>query len=63
MVTRVTIRTHELPTVFGGGGGLIKAATDEAFSRLIERFLDFYHEALFNPHWGEQATFGGRQHA
>jgi hypothetical protein len=58
VVTRVTVRTHELPSVFGGGGGVIKASSDDAFRRLIERFIGFYSDALFNPHWGEQATFG-----
>ena len=24
---------------------------------LIERFIGFYRERLFNPHWGEQVTF------
>ncbi len=29
-----------------------------AFRRLIGEFVRFYRKALFNPHWGEQATFG-----
>jgi FAD/FMN-containing dehydrogenase len=57
VVTRVTMRTHELPAVFGGGGGVIKAMSNAAFQRLIERFLGFYSDALFNAHWGEQAKF------
>ncbi len=59
VVTRVTVRTHELPTVFGSGGGVIKASSDDAFRRLIEKFIGFYAEALFNPHWGAQAKFSG----
>jgi FAD/FMN-containing dehydrogenase len=31
----------------------IKAASDGAYRRLIERFAGFYAEALMNPHWGE----------
>lgn len=54
VVTRVTLRTHDLPQFFGGAGGKIKAATDAAFARLIERFMRFYRDQLFNPHWGEQ---------
>jgi hypothetical protein len=31
----------------------IKAKSDAAFQRLIARFVGFYHDSLFNPHWGE----------
>ncbi len=53
VVTKLTLRTHELPEHFGYAGGVIKARSDAAFHRLIERFLGFYRDALFNPHWGE----------
>jgi len=53
VVTRVTLRTHDLPEFFGYAGGTIKAASDAAFRRLIARFVAFYRESLFNPHWGE----------
>jgi len=56
-VTRLTLRTHELPKHFGGAGGKIKAQSDTAFTQLIGRFIDFYHERLFNPHWGENVHF------
>ena len=56
VVTRVTLRTHDLPQFFGGASGTIKAASDDAFRRLIARFVAFYAETLFNPHWGEQAS-------
>ena len=55
VVTRLTLRTHELPKTFGWAELDIKAASDEAYRRLIDRFMAFYAEALFNPHWGEQA--------
>jgi len=58
VVTRVTVRTHELPQHFGAAWGKFKARSDEAYRRLVARFVDFYAEALFNPHWGEQASFG-----
>ena len=58
VVTRLTLRTHDLPTFFGGAGGKIEASSDEACRRLIARFLSFYSERLFNPHWGEQAFIG-----
>jgi len=54
VVTRLTLRTHDLPEFFGAAWGTIKASSDEAFRRLISRFLAFYAEALANAHWGEQ---------
>jgi len=53
VVTKVTLRTHELPAFFGGAFLTIKAASDDAFRRLIGRFIAFYRDRLFNPHWGE----------
>lgn len=58
VVTRLTLRTQELPKYFGGAGGRIKARADAAFRRLIAQFIKFYHEKLFNPHWGEQIKLG-----
>ena len=59
VVTRLTLRTHELPKFFGGAFGAVKATSDAAFRRLIERFVAFYRDALFNPTWGEQVKFYG----
>src|SRR5690606_36056636 len=58
VVTRLTLRTRELPGTFGAAFGRIRASSDEAFLALVAKFVDFYHGALFNPHWGEQVTFG-----
>src|SRR5277367_6383085 len=58
VVTRMTLRTHELPAFFGGVFLAIKAKSDDAHRRLIGRIVEFYAEALFNPHWGEQLIFG-----
>ncbi len=57
VVTRVTLRTHELPEFFGVVAVSIKATSDGAYRRLIARLLAFYAEHLFNPHWGEQMVF------
>ena len=57
VVTRLTLRTHELPAFFGAVFATIKASSPEAFRRLIAKTLEFYAEALFNPHWGEQLVF------
>ena len=57
VVTRLTLRTRELPEFFGAVMGAIKASTDEAYRALIARAIAFYQNALFNPHWGEQMVF------
>ena len=57
VVTRVTLRTHPLPEFMGGVFATIKASSDEAYRRLISKILEFYAQALFNPHWGEQLGF------
>jgi len=58
VVTRVTLRTFDLPTFFGAVGGRIRASSSEAYRVLIARFLEFYESQLFNPHWGEHITLG-----
>jgi FAD/FMN-containing dehydrogenase len=58
IVTRVTLRTHDLPDFFGGVFATIKAASDDAYRRLIAKTVEFYAETLFNPHWGEQIRIG-----
>ena len=58
VVTRVTLRTHDLPAFFGFAGGTIAATSDAAFADLIGRFVDFYRDNLLNPHWGEQVKLG-----
>ncbi len=57
IVTRLTLRTHELPDFFGAVIATVKARTDDAYRRLVAKILEFYREALFNPHWGEQIGF------
>jgi FAD/FMN-containing dehydrogenase len=58
VVTRVTLRTHELPEFFGALSGGIYTTSDDAYRRLIAKTIDFYAQALFNPHWGEQILIG-----
>lgn len=58
VVTRVTVKSHDLPENFGWAVGKIKASSDEAFQRLIAQFVRFYAENLFNPHWGEHVSIG-----
>jgi FAD/FMN-containing dehydrogenase len=54
VVTRLTLRTHNLPEFFGAVFLTVEAASDTAFRRLIDRILSFYSSMLLNPHWGEQ---------
>jgi FAD/FMN-containing dehydrogenase len=56
VVTKLTLRTHELPGLFGGASVTVKATSDAAFRRLIGQFVSFYGDSLFNPHWGESIT-------
>ena len=53
VVTRLTLRTHELPDRFGIAVVNIHAESDAGFRALIARFIDFYAQSLMNPHWGE----------
>jgi hypothetical protein len=54
VVTRMTLRTHELPEAIGAVRATIDAASDDAFRRLVAKAFDLYAKALFNPQWGEQ---------
>ncbi len=58
VITKVTLKTHELPKYFGGVSLKVKAASDAAYRRLIERFIAFYNDSIFNPHFGESAKLG-----
>lgn len=55
-VSRVTLRLRDLPDRFGGIVVAIKANSDQAYRRLIRKFVSFYSERLFNDTWGEQAS-------
>ncbi|MGH7557668.1 MAG: FAD-dependent oxidoreductase [Gemmatimonadota bacterium] len=57
VVTRLTLRTRELPERFGGVFGTIRARSDEAFRAVTAHMVGFYRDHLFNPHWGEQIGF------
>jgi FAD/FMN-containing dehydrogenase len=57
VVTRLTLKTRDLPEFFGVANVTIKAASAAAYRRLIGRVITFYAERLFNPHWGEQIVF------
>ena len=53
IITRLTLATHPLPETFGAVQLKIKAHSNEAYRRLLARFVEVYATNLFNPHWGE----------
>ena len=55
VVTRMTLATHPLPDKVGALGLTLRAHSNEAYRRLLARFVDLYADTLCNPHWGEQA--------
>ena len=57
VVTRLTLRVHELPETFGAVNFTVRAHSPEAFRRLIAMAVDLYAGSLMNPHWGEQIRF------
>jgi FAD/FMN-containing dehydrogenase len=58
VVTRFTLRTHELPATAGFVNATIHAHSDAVFRRLIARFLVFYVERLATPQWSDIVTLG-----
>ena len=54
VISKLTLRVHDLPEFAGGAIFKIKSTSDEAYRRLIRHFVSFYRDALFNDHWGEQ---------
>ncbi|HEX4849887.1 MAG TPA: FAD-binding protein, partial [Puia sp.] len=57
VVTKLVVRTRELPEFFGVVVGRIKAKDDDAYKKLIEKTMLEYRDKLFNPVWGEQIRF------
>jgi len=58
VVSKMTLRVHDLPEFFGTVNFTLKAASDDDYRRLLRQFVTFYRENLFNDHWGEQAHIG-----
>ncbi len=59
VVTRLTLALHDLPEYLGGVNAQIKASSNDAYRELVARFITFYHDSLFNEHWGESVEFRG----
>ena len=58
VVTRLTLRTHDLPEVIGVVLATIDATSDDAFRRLVAKMVDFYAQTLFSPQWGGLIRLG-----
>ncbi len=58
VVTRLTLATHALPEIFGAVRLDLKALSDEAYRRLLARFVETSAANLVNPHWGEEVFTG-----
>jgi FAD/FMN-containing dehydrogenase len=59
VVTKMTLRTHEMPATVGQVAGTITADGDAGYRRLIREFIGFYLDNLNNEHWGEQIRLAG----
>lgn len=57
VVTKVTLKTRELPEKFGVVFGKIRAVSDHLFKILITKIIQLYSNHLLNPHWGEVVSF------
>jgi hypothetical protein len=57
VVTRLTLRTHELPANFGEVKANVTAGSDPAYRAMVQQMVSFYRASLMNPHWGEQISF------
>jgi FAD/FMN-containing dehydrogenase len=54
VISKMTLKLHDLPDYFALVNFTIKAPSDDAYRRLISQFVNFYSDHLFNHHWGEQ---------
>jgi len=59
VVTRLTLKVHELPETFGAVNFTVRAASDAAYRQLVALALDLYASGLMNAHWGEQIRMRG----
>ena len=57
IVTRLTLKTHELAERAGAAIFTIKAMSGQAFRELIVKFVGFYAERLIGPNWGGSIDF------
>jgi len=58
VVSKLTMRTHPMPSTVGIVAGAIRAATNEDFRNLIRALVRFLPD-LCDDHWGEQVRLSG----
>ena len=58
VITRLTLATYALPETFGAVQLDLQARSDEAYRRLLGRFVATCAANLINSHWGEQVFAG-----
>ena len=56
VVTKMTLKTHDLPKTFGRFEGNIQAESEASFQKLIAQFIAFFRDNLNTEHWGEQVV-------
>lgn len=54
ITTRLTLAIHPLPSSVGAVNITLRARSDDAYRKLLARFVAFCATSLCNPHWGEQ---------
>ena len=57
VVTRLTLKTHDLAERAGAAIFTIKAMSGPAFRELIGKSVGFYAERLIGPNWGGSINF------
>lgn len=57
IVTKMTMRTYDIPHTVGLVAGALTAPDDAAYRTLIREFIQFFAANLVDPHWGEQIRF------
>jgi FAD/FMN-containing dehydrogenase len=57
VVTRMTLLSHDIPTIDGWVSGTLAANSDETYVELIELYFSFVAASLTNEVWGEGVTF------
>jgi FAD/FMN-containing dehydrogenase len=57
VTTRLTLATRDLPDRFGFIGFALQAADEGSYRELVAQIIEFTHQNLINPNWGEQIHF------
>lgn|SRR5574337_4133 len=57
VITRLTLRTHELPKLFGAVNATVKAKSEAAYRKLLIYCMEFCRRNLLDSHWGEKIHF------